>query len=76
MGRIANADAVQSLRPRLGGPEPLRTAVGKACLTAAEARLANGKQEEASGLLDLLREADLPKYLHVAALQGAIRARG
>jgi len=38
--------------------------------------LAAGEAGEAAALCDTLREADLPKHLHTAALAGAIRARG
>ena len=76
LGRIANADAVEALRGKLGGALARRTVAGEACLTAAETLLARDEREKAIEMFDLLRESDLPKYQHVAALQGAIRARG
>jgi HEAT repeat protein len=76
LGRIATADAVQFLQQSLDGPESLRTSIGKACLTAAQMLAREEKRGQAIELLDVVRQADLPKYLYVAALEGAIRARG
>ena len=45
---------------------------GEACLTAAETLLARGEREKAMEMFDLVRQSDLPKYQHVAALQGTI----
>jgi HEAT repeat protein len=76
LGRIAAPEAVAALKAALAGPAPLRPAAGDACLTAADVLIAQGKQADAVALYDAMREADLPKYLEVAAITGAIRARG
>ena len=76
LGRIATPEAVKILRGKLAGPASLRPAVADACLTAADSLLAADKQADAVNLLDALREADMPAHIQIAALQGAIRARG
>ena len=76
LGRIATPEAVAALRAAMGRPEPLRAIATGASLTAADEMLAAGKADDAAKLYDALREADLPKHLHTAALAGAIRARG
>jgi HEAT repeat protein len=76
LGRIAAPPAVEALTRALGGPESLRPAVGDACLTAADVLLAEDKRAEAVALFDAMRKADLPKHLQIAALAGAISARG
>jgi len=76
LGRIATPEAIKTLRGALSGPESSRPAIGDACLTAADMLIADGKQTEAAALYDALREADPPPYLQIAALHGAIRARG
>jgi len=76
LGRIHTPDAVQALRGALADSASLRPAVADACLTAADMLLSEGKQVEAVALCDVLREADLPKHLQIAAVGGAIRARG
>ncbi len=76
LGRIATPEAIKTLRGALEGPESSRAAIGDACLTAADMLIADGKQAEAAALYDALREADPPPYLQIAALHGAIRARG
>jgi len=76
LGRIATPEAVAILTGALDGPESSRTAVADACLTAADTLIAAGKQNEAVAVYDALREADLLKHHEIAALHGAIRARG
>lgn len=76
LGRIATPEAVAILTGALDGPESSRTAVADACLTAADVLIAAGKQNEAVPIYDAMRKADLAKHLEIAALHGAIRARG
>ena len=76
LGRIATPQAVEALTAALDGPASSRPAVGDACLTAANMLLAEDKKAEAVALYDAMREADLPKHLQIAALAGAIGARG
>ncbi len=76
LGRIATPQAVRILRSQLDGPASLRPAVADACLTIAEKLLDQKKQTEAVALFDALREANLPAHIQIAALHGAIRARG
>jgi len=76
LGRIASPRAVEALTRALGGPESSRPAVGDACLAAADMLLADDKQSEAVALYDAMRKADLPKHLQIAAIVGAIGARG
>lgn len=76
LGRIATPEAITVLTGALDGPASSRTAVADACLTAADTLIAAGKQDEAATIYDAMREVDLPKHLEIAALHGAIRARG
>ena len=76
LGRIHSTDAVRILQGALEDSASRRPAVAAACLTAADMLLSEGKQAEAVALYDTLRETDLPKHLEIAALDGAIRARG
>jgi HEAT repeat protein len=76
LGRIATPEAVQILRGALDGPASLRPAAADACLTAADTWLGDGRKDEAAAIYDALRQADLPKHLSIAALYGALRARG
>jgi len=71
LGRIATPEAVEILVAEAGKP-----AVAAACLTAADLLLAGGKNAEAAAVYDAVGAVDLPKHLEIAALYGAIRARG
>jgi len=76
LGRIATPEAVAILTDALGGPESSRTALADACQTAADTLIAAGKQVEAATIYDAMCKADLAKHHQIAALHGAIRARG
>ncbi|MCH5374165.1 MAG: HEAT repeat domain-containing protein [Planctomycetes bacterium] len=76
LGRIATPEAIETLKAAITGPLALRAAAADACLTACDMLLAEGKNAEAIALYDTLREANLPERLTIAALHGAIRARG
>ena len=76
LGRLASSKSMEILQSSLASDAPLKFAVADACLTAADTLLTHGKRAEATRLYDALRQAELPKYLQIAALSGAIRARG
>ena len=76
LGRIHTFDAVVMLLEALKDPQPLRTAVGDACLTAGDMLLSESPNSYATAVYDTMRQADLPAYQEIAALYGAIRARG
>ena len=76
LSRIATPEAVTALIAALAGPEATRPAVADACLTAGDAVLPRKRVDEAIALFDAVRNADVPEHLKIAALHGAIRARG
>ena len=76
LGRIASPDAIAALREALKKSEPLRSAAAAACLVAADAMLAADKTGDAEALFDAVRKAEVPQYMHMAALTGAMRAQG
>ncbi|MHB8969415.1 MAG: HEAT repeat domain-containing protein [Pirellulaceae bacterium] len=76
LGRIATPPAVDVLKASLTVPEPLRQAVADGCMTAADTLEKENKAELATPIYDALRQAELPKFLQIAALAGAIRSRG
>ncbi len=77
LGRIGNAAAAKSLRPKLaGGPLTVRSAVAEGCVLCAERFLAEGNATEATNLYDEVRQAEVPKQRIVEATRGAILARG
>lgn len=77
LGRIGNAEAVQSLRPKLaGGPMTVRSAVAEGCVLCAERFLADGNGAEATKIYDEVRKAEVPQQRIVEATRGAILARG
>jgi HEAT repeat protein len=76
LGRIASPEAVAVLEKALAGSPEIRTAVAGACLTAADVLLTQGKKAESAAIYDVLRKADVVKYIQLAAIEGAIRARG
>jgi HEAT repeat protein len=79
LGRIASDDAVAALKQALQDPAMQRAALADACLTAAEMLFAADQDAAATELYDALLQADGPAlapHLHIAALLGAIRARG
>ena len=76
LGRIASPAAIDILKASLAAAEPVRLSVAEGCLTAADAMEKEGKTELAQSIYDAMRGAELPKYLQIAALAGAIRSRG
>ena len=76
LGRIATPDAAKALQQTLAdAPAAFRQAVADACLSCAEAFLAQGKRSEAAAMYESVGKADLPKHFRVAAAHGAILAR-
>lgn len=76
LGRIASPQAIETLQQALAGPAKKCPIVAGACLTAADILLTQGNKSEAAALYDALRKAEIAKYLQLAAIEGAIRARG
>ena len=76
LGRIAAPAAVETLQKNLAAAEPLRIAVADGCLTAADTLEKAKDLPAAMAIYDAMRQAELPKYLQIAALAGAIRSRG
>jgi HEAT repeat protein len=77
LGRIGTLAAAGTLEKALGGAPPgLRPAVYEGCLNCAHALAARGRRDRAAALYDRLRTAQMPKAIQVAALRGAIVARG
>jgi len=76
LGKIATPDAAKVLTQTLAkAPAGNRLAVADACLSCAEALLAQGKRDEAAAMYERVGKADLPKHFRVAAAHGAIQAR-
>ena len=75
LGRIASPAAIDILKASLAAPEPVRLAVADGCLTAADTLEKEQKAELAVSIYDAMRGTQLPKYLQIAALAGAIRVR-
>lgn len=76
LGRIATPEAIVALQKTLTGSKELRPVVAGACLTAADILLKQGDKAGSAALYDTLQKADIAKYLQLAAIEGAIRARG
>jgi len=77
LGRIATPEAAQILSKALKDTRPAaRKAVGDALLTCAERLNAAGQRDLALATWDMLRAADVPLPIRVAALQSLIIARG
>jgi len=77
LGKIGNADAAKSLRPKLaGGPIAVRSAVAEGCILCAERFLAASNAAEATKIYDEVRKAEVPRQRMLEATRGAILARG
>jgi len=76
LGRIASPAAIDILTAALAAADPVRRAVADGCLTAADTLEKGGQLDAAQSIYDAMRAAELPKFLQIAALAGAIRARG
>ncbi len=76
LGRIATPDAAEALGAALSKTAAkLRPAVADACLSCAEALLAEDKRSEAAAMYESVGKADLPRHFRVAAAHGSILAR-
>jgi HEAT repeat protein len=76
LGRMATSDAANVLKETLvKAPPAVRSAVADACLSCAEALVAQGKRSEAAAMYEGVGKAGLPKHFGVAAKHGAILAR-
>ncbi|NLX99615.1 MAG: HEAT repeat domain-containing protein [Rhodopirellula sp.] len=76
LAEIATAEAVEALQRALAADSAaVRAAAAEASLVGADRLVAQGKREEAAGLCDAARGADVPVYLRAAATRGAILAR-
>ena len=77
LGRIANPKCAQALTAALAqAPAAARPAVADASLGCAERLLAQKNKTAAIALYDALMKAGLPGHLQMAAVRGAILARG
>ena len=78
LGRIADAQAIRSLREALSGAasEERRRPVLDALLAAAGQALAEGRRDEASSIHETLLAAPVPTHIRLAATRGAILSAG
>jgi HEAT repeat protein len=72
LGRISTNDSILIIRKALGHS----TEAAAACLLAAEFQLSKGQNTTAISLYDAVRTAQAPEPMRLAALRGAIVARG
>lgn len=76
LGRIATPEAAKLLLKATANSNPAtRPALGDACLTCAEAYLAQGNVPQATAIFDELSKLNLPEPLALAAMRGAVLAR-
>ena len=73
LGNIGTVEAGQALgqfarRP----PEDLKLTAADACLVCAERLLADNKKDEATALYQLLRKAQQPSHVRLAAMRGLL----
>jgi HEAT repeat protein len=74
LGSIGGASSIQELQAAVSKTSgATRMAVADACLLRAERLLAEGKRDQALALYTSLSDADVPKQMHLAALQGIAR---
>ncbi len=77
LGRIATKEAVAQLKTQLAKTKGrLKIDVADACLTCADELLAKGDRPAAIGMLETVREADVPQFVVEAAAQNLILAQG
>jgi len=80
LGRIGTPEAGKLLLEKLAAapaadPKGTPPAVADACLSCAEAFLAQGKPAEAAAIYERVAKADLPRHFRVAAAHGLILTR-
>lgn len=77
LGRIGNEAAAKALEPALATAAPaVRGEVADAVVRCAEKKLADGKNDEAIRLYDLVSQADVPQNRVLEGVRGGIVARG
>ncbi len=77
LGRIGNAAAAGALEKALGSASGASlNVIADGCIRAAEALLASGKRDKAVALYDCVRATKTPRHIRMAAMRGAILARG
>lgn len=77
LGRIGGTEATAVLTAALAqGQAERRAAAAEGCLLAAEREVAGGRGTEARRLRDLVRAAEVPRPLRLAATRGVILAGG
>jgi len=76
LGRIGTPETAKLLEQALASaPATLRNSFTDAGLMCGDMLMAQKKQRAAVALFDVLRKAELPGHLHMAAVRGAILAR-
>lgn len=76
LGRMATPESAEILTSALTKPEPLRSAVADACLAVGDTMVKEGNSEQAVGVFEAVRQAEVPRYMQVAALAEKIRTLG
>jgi HEAT repeat protein len=77
LGRVGNAAAAKSLRPKLASaPIAVRSAVAEGCVLCAERFAEEGNRADAVAIYDEVRKAEVPRQRMLEATRGAILARG
>jgi HEAT repeat protein len=77
LGRIASAPAAQALAKAEGAAPPgLKAAIHASLLQAADAAAAQGRSDDAVAVYDRLRTSQVSSPVRMAAVRGAIVARG
>lgn len=78
LGSIGTVAAVESVTTAFGAEQDVarKAALGSALLLAGQRLVKSGQTENAVAVFDLLRGADIPAALRIAATKNAILARG
>ena len=77
LGAIGNTEAAKVLTGfQAGAPEKLQLTAADACLACAEHLLADGKKIDAMKIYTMLKKADVPKHVQVAAARGLLAVMG
>ena len=77
LGRIASAPAAQALaKAEASAPPPLKGAIHESLLQAADAAASQGRRNDAIAIYDRLRTSEMSTPVRMAAVRGAIIARG
>jgi len=77
LGRIGNVAAAGVLEKSLTDASGANlNVIADGCIRAADALLASGKRDKAIALYDCVRAGKAPRHIRMAAMRGAILARG